>query len=230
VQETAILTELTRVGIGPLQWIAWRGVQFGVAVERSRSGTIARLCRAELAVVRTAADVHFPSRSYAMKKYLIVLASGLLFATTATMADPPQWRGQQGHDQQNDQGKHGNHGRHDNKDRRDYRSDRGDRHERNDRGDRYQYDRSRYVRDSRGVHDHGGRSYVVHDHGRHEGWYKRGGYLPVQYRESRYYVTDWRARRLYEPPRGYRWVRSDNNDFLLVAIATGIITNIILSN
>ena len=162
-----------------------------------------------------------------MKKYLIILAGGLLLAATAAMADPPQWRGQggqHGQDQQQDgHGKHGNHDRR-NYDNRRYRSDR------NDRSDRYEYDRSRYVHDDRGMRDHRGRYYVGHDRGRHEGWYKRGGYLPPQYRESRYYVTDWRAHRLYAPPRGYHWVRSDNDEFLLVAIATGIITNIILSN
>jgi len=169
-----------------------------------------------------------------MKKYLIVLASGLLLATTAALADPPQWRGQggdQGQYQQQDG--HRKHGDHDRRDNRGYRNDRDDRNYRDDRSyrnDRYQYDRSRYVRDDRGVRDRRGRYYVVHDRGRHEGWYKRGGYLPPQYRETRYYVTDWRAHRLYAPPRGYRWVRSDNDDFLLVAIATGIITNIILSN
>lgn len=168
-----------------------------------------------------------------MKKYLIVLASGLLLATTAALADPPQWRGQggqQGQDQQQDHRKHGDHDRRDNRGYRNDRDNRYDRSERHDRNDRYQYDRSRYVRDDRGVRDHRGRYYIVHDRGRHEGWYKRGGYLPPRYRETRYYVTDWRAHRLYAPPRGYRWVRSDNDDFLLVAIATGIITNIILSN
>ena len=159
-----------------------------------------------------------------MKKYLIILASSLLLATTAAMADPPQWRGQdgqQGHDQQNDHARHGDQNRRGNQDDRDHG---------NDRGNHYQYDRSRYVRDGRGLPDNGGRYYVVQDRGRHEGWYRRGGYLPVQYRETRYYVTDWQTRRLYAPPRGYRWVRSDNDDFLLVAIASGVITNIILSH
>lgn len=171
-----------------------------------------------------------------MNKYLIVIASGLLLATTAAMADPPQWRGQggqQGHDQQSDQGNHDKHDKHGDKDRRDDR-DRGDirdyRSDRDDRSDRYRYDRSRFVSDHRGVRDNDGRYYIVHDRGRHEGWYKRGGYLPPQYRETRYYVTDWRARRLREPPRGYRWVRSDNGEFLMVAIATGIIASIVLGN
>ena len=67
-----------------------------------------------------------------------------------------------------------------------------------------------------------------HDRGRHEGWYHRGGYLPVEYR-TRYVVTDWRRDRLREPPRGYHWVRSDNGDFLLVAIATGVIVDLLLN-
>lgn len=67
------------------------------------------------------------------------------------------------------------------------------------------------------------------DRGRHEGWYKRGGYLPVEYRSTRYVVTDWRGARLRQPPRGYHWVRSDDGAFLLVAITTGIIANIIAS-
>lgn len=39
-------------------------------------------------------------------------------------------------------------------------------------------------------------------------------------------VRDYRRHRLSAPPRGYRWVRVDN-DFLLVGIASGIISSII---
>ncbi len=47
---------------------------------------------------------------------------------------------------------------------------------------------------------------------------------------TRYYgrnvvVYDYGSYRLRPPPRGYHWVR-ENNDFLLVAIATGIIFDI----
>ncbi|NMW24866.1 RcnB family protein [Rhodanobacter soli] len=101
-----------------------------------------------------------------------------------------------------------------------------DRYEQGD-GDRgHDHDRGRYVRDDRGP----GRGHYNnwHDRGRHEGWYKRGGYLPVEYR-TRYVVTDWRRDRLREPPRGYHWVRSDNGDFLLVAIATGVIVDLLLN-
>ncbi|MEO7066233.1 MAG: RcnB family protein [Rhodanobacter sp.] len=168
-----------------------------------------------------------------MKKYLITLVGTFLLATTAVMAAPPQWSGQGNQQGQHQQDGHGN--KHNDRDNRGDHGDHRDRdkhRDRNDRGGQYQYhyDRSRYVRDDRGVRDSRGRYYVVHDRGRHEGWYKRGGYVPVHYRQSRYYVTDWRSHRLYAPPRGYRWVRSDNSDFLLVAIATGVIANIILSH
>jgi Ni/Co efflux regulator RcnB len=44
-------------------------------------------------------------------------------------------------------------------------------------------------------------------------------------------VDDWRTRRLREPPRGYHWVRDDDDgQFLLVAVATGIIADIVLQN
>jgi Ni/Co efflux regulator RcnB len=99
-------------------------------------------------------------------------------------------------------------------------------HDDGDRG--HGRDHDRYVRhdDRRG--NGRGRYNSWHDRGRHEGWYKRGGYLPVEYR-TRYVVTDWRHDRLREPPRGYHWVRSDNGDFLLVAIATGVIVDLLLN-
>lgn len=68
----------------------------------------------------------------------------------------------------------------------------------------------------------------MYDRGRHDGWYRRGGRVPLEYRSSRYVVTDWRHDHLRQPPRGYHWVRSNNGDFLLVAVATGIITDLLL--
>jgi Ni/Co efflux regulator RcnB len=60
--------------------------------------------------------------------------------------------------------------------------------------------------------------------------YRRGDHVPYQYRQRPYYVTDWRAHRLYAPPQGYQWVRADDSgDFLLVAIASGLIANLLLS-
>lgn len=81
-------------------------------------------------------------------------------------------------------------------------------------------------------HDHGHdqHGHSMYDQGRHDGWYKRGGHVPAQYRGGTYVVSDWRARHLRQPPRGYHYVRSDNGDFLLVAISTGIIASIIASH
>ena len=58
-------------------------------------------------------------------------------------------------------------------------------------------------------------------------WY-RGSRLPPQYRSRQYVVDDWRGHRLSAPPRGYHWVQA-GNDYVLVAIATGIIASILLS-
>ncbi len=75
---------------------------------------------------------------------------------------------------------------------------------------------------------HGERRYAgMHDRGRHEGWYRKGGHVPAEYRGRTYVVTDWRRVHLHEPRRGYHWVRSDNGDFLLIAITTGIIVDIL---
>lgn len=42
-------------------------------------------------------------------------------------------------------------------------------------------------------------------------------------------VRDYRRYRLAPPPRGYHWVRADN-DYLLVGVATGVISSIIAAN
>ena len=76
-----------------------------------------------------------------------------------------------------------------------------------------------------GHDDHRGQG--MYDRGRHEGWYKRGGRVPSDYRGGNYVVSDWRGNHLRQPPRGYNWVRSDNGDFLLIAVSTGIIASIL---
>ena len=93
------------------------------------------------------------------------------------------------------------------------------------------HDHDHYGHDRDHDHDHDRHPPYngMHDRGRHEGWYRRGGRLPPEYRGPHYVVTDWRHAHLREPPRGYEWVRSDNGDFLLVAVATGIITDTLLN-
>ena len=56
----------------------------------------------------------------------------------------------------------------------------------------------------------------------------RGDRLDSQYRHHNYVVDDWRGHRLSPPPRGYHWVQT-GGDYVLVAIATGIILQILLN-
>jgi Ni/Co efflux regulator RcnB len=59
--------------------------------------------------------------------------------------------------------------------------------------------------------------------------YYKGQVLPAQYRHNNYVVDDWRDHRLSAPPRGYHWVQT-GGDYVLVAIATGIILQLFLNN
>jgi Ni/Co efflux regulator RcnB len=59
--------------------------------------------------------------------------------------------------------------------------------------------------------------------------WRRGGYLPPEYRNHQYVVSNWRAHHLAAPPRGYQWVQV-GNDYVLAAIATGLIASLILNS
>jgi Ni/Co efflux regulator RcnB len=59
--------------------------------------------------------------------------------------------------------------------------------------------------------------------------FSRGGYLPYEYRQQPYYVSNWQAYpTLYAPPYGHQWLNVDG-EFLLVALATGLIANALLN-
>jgi Ni/Co efflux regulator RcnB len=64
-------------------------------------------------------------------------------------------------------------------------------------------------------------------HYRHRDWH-RGERIEVVYLEPRYYVDDYEYYHLRQPPRGHRWVRDEDGRFILVAVATGIIADILL--
>jgi Ni/Co efflux regulator RcnB len=96
-----------------------------------------------------------------------------------------------------------------------------------DRGGKDHRDQQRYDR-------HDNRPQQWHDNGHHYGHgpgprYYRGQHLPPRYMGSSYYVHDYRHYRLHDPRPGYRWVRSDDGQFLLVAIATGLVVEALLS-
>ena len=58
-------------------------------------------------------------------------------------------------------------------------------------------------------------------------WRHRGGRVPAQYRGRG--VDDWQRQGLRRPGNGQRWVRVDN-DYLLVAAASGLIASIVAAS
>ena len=139
------------------------------------------------------------------------LFSRLLIALALLTTGSLALAGQSGHDRDRrgqghgyadyrHDGRHGDYRRHDDR-RHDYR-----------RYDSRRYDDRRY----------GYRDYSYRRYGHHPRW-ERGHH----YYGPTYVVRDYGYYRLRQPPRGYHWVRA-NNDYLLVAIATGIILDIAL--
>lgn len=59
--------------------------------------------------------------------------------------------------------------------------------------------------------------------------FRRGGRISSEYRNRQYVVNDWRGHRLQAPPRGYNWVQT-GPDYVLIAVTTGIIAQIVLGN
>jgi Ni/Co efflux regulator RcnB len=107
-------------------------------------------------------------------------------------------------------------------------ADNRDRHERRHDGrydrrdDRHDHDWDR----SHGFHHYDGRRFDRGRYVRPSGYYYRswryGDHLPRAYYGRRYIVSDYYAYRLLPPPRGYYWVRVDN-DVVLAAIASGLV-------
>src|SRR5947208_1844484 len=88
----------------------------------------------------------------------------------------------------------------------------GDRHD-----NRHDYDRY-----EQGRHDNG------NHYGQRKHQWARGERLPSYYYSDRGYYVDYRVYHLRQPPRGYQWVRVDDN-YALVALTTGLIASIIAS-
>lgn len=116
--------------------------------------------------------------------------------------------------------------------------DRNDHQQRNDQGDRRdnqgrQQDhrndgnRGQANRDQRGDWRNGNRQGERGAGPNHE--FYRGQRLPPEYRNRQYVVDDWRGHHLNAPPRGYHWVQT-GGDYVLVAISTGIILQLLLNN
>lgn len=56
--------------------------------------------------------------------------------------------------------------------------------------------------------------------------FRQGRPLPKKYRGEGYQVNDWHKRGLKAPPAGHRWQNVDGN-YVLIAIATGVITSVV---
>ena len=67
-----------------------------------------------------------------------------------------------------------------------------------------------------------------HNNGGHH--WARGQRLPREYYQDRSHYVDYRSHHLRAPPRGYRWVQTDDNNFAMVAITTGLIATLIAAN
>lgn len=60
-------------------------------------------------------------------------------------------------------------------------------------------------------------------------YYYVGDRLPGAYWRGMRVVNDWPAYSLYQPPYGYQWVQADTGEFILVALATGLIASLLLN-
>jgi Ni/Co efflux regulator RcnB len=92
-----------------------------------------------------------------------------------------------------------------------------DRHD--DRGGHDQQRNDQQRNDQRGNDQRGGQHH-----------WARGQRLPSAYYQDSSHYVDYRAYHLRAPPRGYRWVRTDDNNYALVAITTGLIASLIAAN
>jgi Ni/Co efflux regulator RcnB len=136
-----------------------------------------------------------------MKKFLTAAVALSIVASAGVAAAQPGQRPDQ-HQQQG----HDNRGGHDN-DRHDQRP-----------GDNNNYERhasKRYKAPSRYQPPRGYQARQWH----------RGDRLPASYR-GKGYVVDYRHYGLGAPPRGYQYVRV-NNDVVLTAIATGVVASVV---
>ena len=150
-------------------------------------------------------SIEAPSKEIDMNKNFIIgaMIAALVGATGAASAQDRR------DDDHHDNGRHEGRGDHMN-----YSQDR-----RNDRMD-YRDDHRDDRRDDH--HDNRRGAGPRHD-------IYKGGRLPAEYRNRQYVVDDWRGHHLSAPPRGYHWVQT-GGDYVLVAITTGIIANLLLNN
>lgn len=88
--------------------------------------------------------------------------------------------------------------------------------------------------------DHGGPGHSAAQHGdsKHRDHksppaghgYKKGDHVPDDWRKPAHYVN-YHDHHLRKPPKGYHWVHdSDSDQYLLVAVTTGVIAAVVASH
>jgi Ni/Co efflux regulator RcnB len=155
-------------------------------------------------------------------QYATRLIPALVLAIAAAVSAPAMARDHDGHRDRDDRYGRYDDPRHD----RDDRNDRYDRRydDRRDRRYRHHRDRVVYVNPPPRVIYRPGPPAHAYPRWSRGVRYDRRGYAPT------YVVHDYRDYRdygLYAPPRGYHWRRDDRGDFILVAVATGLIASVI---
>jgi Ni/Co efflux regulator RcnB len=156
------------------------------------------------------------------KKHLIIpaLVTALLSVSTSSFAQDRYQGGDRDRTSQRDRGND----RYDNNDRSDRidRNDRSDRSDRNDRHDGYRAQGGGRGNEGWGEERHWNGAGPDHS-------FRRGDRLPGQYRNHQYVVNNYREHHLRPPPRGYHWVQT-GGDYVLAAIATGVIADLIINH
>jgi Ni/Co efflux regulator RcnB len=157
------------------------------------------------------------------------LAATMGFSTLASAQDTRQDRRESRQERREDVRERREDARERVEDRREVREDRAERREdfaerREDRAERREdfRDGRRWAPNNHGYTQGYNRGYSPGYYANTVPRFYRGGYLPYTYRQPSFYVN-WRAYNgLYAPPYGYQWVQV-GNDFLLIALATGLI-------
>jgi len=127
------------------------------------------------------------------------------------------------HEQRNNMGRDGDNRGFDQRDQRDQRHDQRGNNGRNgnDSGPRG-FDQRDQRHEQQGFNQRND-----HQYGARGPQFYRGGHIPMEYRNRQYVVTNWRGHHLSAPPRGQQWVQV-GADYVLIAIATGVIAQLIL--
>jgi Ni/Co efflux regulator RcnB len=154
----------------------------------------------------------------------------------SSIASAQQWEGRRdrdGGDRDGGQRFEQRQERHDRQERRaerDHRDDRGGRDYRAGQWQQQQQQQHRYVQQQpnhRYYNNAPAYTYNAPAYRAQQPRFYRGGYVPQEYRSGGHYVRDWHSQRgLYAPPAGHQWMQV-GSDFLLVALATGLIANLL---